>query len=77
MRIIVVLYIITGSITHLWTIVIAFIESGFVGALLTLAAPFIGEIYWIIKMLGENNLYSIVAIIHITIPVFLVFFSRE
>jgi len=64
-----VVFMITAAITHIWTIVIAFNESGFFAALLTLILPVISEIYWMIKMFGENDLYAFIALAHLILAI--------
>ncbi len=61
---------ITAIIYHLWTAIIGFSEGGFLGGLLTLFLPVLSEIYWFFKMLGENEAYTIVAIIHAILAFF-------
>lgn len=67
--IIYVVFMITALITHVWTVIIAFSESGFFGGVLTLFLPFISEIYWMIKMFGENDLYACIALIHLILAI--------
>jgi len=50
---------------HLWTTVIAFNEGGFLGGILTLIFPVIGELYWMIKMWGRNDMYTNLCIFHL------------
>jgi hypothetical protein len=52
-------------ITHIWTVIIVFTESGFFGGILTLFVPFLGEIYWMFKMFGENDTYAYIVLIHL------------
>jgi hypothetical protein len=56
---------ITAIIFHLWTTYIAFSEGGFLSGIFTMCFPVIGEIYWMIKMWGENDTYTTIAIIHL------------
>ena len=56
---------ITAIITHLWTVIIAFTEAGFWGGIISLFLPFLSEIYWMVKMFGENNLYAWIALTHL------------
>ena len=46
-------------IGHIWTTVIGFQEGGFLGGILTLILPLLSEIYWVIKMIGENTGYVV------------------
>mgnify|MGYP006939815516 CR=1 FL=1 len=48
---------------HIWTVIIAFEESGTFAGIATLVLPILGEIYWFFAMMGENWLYVIVSII--------------
>jgi hypothetical protein len=77
--IIYVVFMITALITHTWTVVIAFLESGFWGGILTLIFPFISEMYWMIKMFGENDLYAYIVLIHLilAIPISLIGGSKN
>ena len=59
------IFYITAIITHIWTVIIGFQEAGFFGGILTLILPFLSEIYWTIKMFGENQLYATIALIHL------------
>jgi hypothetical protein len=63
------LFAITALITHFWTVVIAFTVGGFWGGLLTLFLPFLGEIYWMIKMFGENDTYAYIALAHLVLAI--------
>lgn len=73
------LFMVTAAITHVWTVIIAFSEGGFWGGVLTLFLPVLGELYWMFAMFGENNLYSIIALIHLilAIPISMVFGERN
>lgn len=61
-----------GASAHIWTVYIAFTEGGFFAGVLSLFLPVLSEIYWIFKMFGDNNLYSISIII---ISVIVLFFT--
>jgi hypothetical protein len=65
----IVIFPITAIITHIWTVIIAFTESGFFGGILTLFLPFLAEIYWIFKMFGENNTYAYIALTHLVLSI--------
>lgn len=69
------IWFITAIITHLWTTIIAFSESGFFAAILTLVLPFLSEIYWIIQMWGENDAYTSIALIHLILALPISLFS--
>lgn len=49
---------------HLWTIIIAFIYGGFIGAFLTFMLPVIGQIFWAWRLYAHTgyfwNAYTIV-----------------
>jgi hypothetical protein len=50
-----------ASIYHIWTIIIAF-KVSLLSGILTLFLPILSNIYWFIKMWGENTLYCLLAI---------------
>lgn len=64
-----VIFIVTATITHIWTVIIAFSEGGIFAGVLSLLLPFLSEIYWIFKMFGENNLYAYTALTHLIIAI--------
>jgi len=51
-----------GLVYHGWTAIIAFKHSVFAGVV-TLVLPFISEVYWFFKMIGENTPYVILSIV--------------
>jgi hypothetical protein len=61
------LFVISSLITHGWTVIIAFTVGGVWGGIFSLILPGISEIYWMIKMLGQNNVYSIIALSQIVL----------
>lgn len=71
------LFAITASITHIWTVIIAFSEGGFLGGIVTLILPFLSEIYWMIEMWDKNDLYSTIALWHLILAIPFVVFGRE
>ena len=71
------LFAITAIITHIWTVIIAFTEAGFFGGLLTLFLPFLGELYWMFKMFGENNTYAYIALSHLILAIPFSLFGRD
>lgn len=54
---------ILGVIVHLWTVIIAFSEGGFLAGILSFIFPVLSEIYWVISLWGENDAYVNTAII--------------
>jgi hypothetical protein len=62
-------FVITSIVTHIWTVIIAFSESGFLGGIITLILPGISEIYWMFKMFGENDLYAYIALIQLILAI--------
>ena len=62
-------FALTAIITHIWTVIIAFTEAGFFGGVLTLLLPFLGEIYWMFKMFGENDTYAYIALAHLILAI--------
>jgi hypothetical protein len=71
------IFFVTGSITHVWTVIIAFQESGFWGGIISLVLPVLSELYWIFKMLGENNTYVVIAVIHTILALLFVLVSKS
>ena len=63
------IFAITATITHIWTTIIAIIEAGIFGGILTLIFPVASEIYWIIKMVGVNNTFVWIALIHLILAI--------
>jgi hypothetical protein len=62
-------FVISSIITHIWTVIIAFSESGFFGGIITLILPGISEIYWMFKMFGENDLFAYIALIQLVLAI--------
>lgn len=53
---------ILGTIYHLWTVIIAF-KTGIIAGIITLILPAISEIYWFFATIGDNAVYTILAIV--------------
>jgi hypothetical protein len=70
-------FAITAIITHIWTVIIAFTEAGFFGGILTLFLPFLGELYWMYKMFGENDTYAYIALTHLILAIPFSKFGRD
>jgi hypothetical protein len=70
-------FAITAIITHIWTVIIAFTEGGFLGGLLTLFLPFLAELYWMIKMFGVNDTYAYIALAHLILAIPFSVFGRD
>jgi len=71
------LFAITAIITHIWTVIIAFDEAGFIGGLLSLFLPVLSELYWTFKMFGENDTYAYIALIHLILAIPMTLVSRD
>ncbi|RDI58308.1 CDP-diacylglycerol--serine O-phosphatidyltransferase [Flavobacterium glaciei] len=71
------IFIITAIITHIWTVIIAFTETGFFSGILSLFLPFLAEIYWMFKMFGINNLYACIALTHLILAIPFSLFGRK
>lgn len=71
-----VVFMNTATITHIWTVIIAFTEGGFFGGLLSLFLPFLSEIYWMFKMFGENDAYAYTALVHLVLAIPISVLSR-
>jgi len=69
-------FILTAIVTHIWTVIIALTEAGFFGGALTLFMPFLGEIYWMFKMFGENDTYAYIALTHLILAIPFSMFGR-
>lgn len=70
------IFAITAIITHIWTVIIAFSEGGFLGGILSLFLPFLAEIYWMFNMFGENDAYAYIALIHLILAIPFSMFGR-
>lgn len=66
----------TAIITHIWTVIISFNEAGFLGGVLTLFLPFLGELYWMFKMFGENDIYAYIALTQVILAIPFSMFGR-
>ena len=71
------IFAITATITHVWTVIIAFTEAGFFGGILTLVLPFLSEIYWMFEMFGENDTYAYIALTHLILGIPVAIFSNN
>jgi hypothetical protein len=69
-------FIVTATITHIWTVIIAFTEGGFFAGVISLFLPFLSEIYWMVKMFGENDAYAYTALIHLILAIPISIFGR-
>lgn len=69
-------FAITAIITHIWTVIIAFNEAGFLGGVLTLFLPLLGELYWMFKKFGENDTYAYIALTHLILAIPFSMFGR-
>lgn len=65
------IFVITALITHVWTVIIAFQESGIIGGILTLLMPVLAELYWMFKMFGENDTYAYIALTQLVLGFFI------
>lgn len=66
----------TALITHIWTIIIAYKESGFFAAILSLFAPLLAEGYWMVVLYGKNNFYVVLALIHVLLVLSFLLFKK-
>ena len=71
------IFAVTAIVTHVWTVIIAFSEAGFLGGVATLLLPFLSEIYWIFKMFDQNETYSYIALFHLILAIPFSMFGRE
>jgi predicted Kef-type K+ transport protein len=70
MLVLLVLMIISGIAVHLWTVVIAYVESGMTAAVVSFFLPYLAEIYWIIAMLGDDHQYCAAALMQLLLGSF-------
>lgn len=71
------IFVFTAIITHVWTVIIAFNEAGLFGCIVTLFLPALAEIYWMIKMFGENDTYAVIALVHLVLSILFVVFGKD
>ncbi|MGB1205111.1 MAG: hypothetical protein ACPG5B_05665 [Chitinophagales bacterium] len=71
------IFSITAIITHIWTVIIAFTESGIIGGIVSLLCPFLSELYWMFNMFGENDTYAYIALAHLFLAIPFSMFGRE
>jgi hypothetical protein len=69
-------FVVTATITHIWTVIIAFTEGGFFAGILTFLFPFLSELYWMFEMFGENDAFAYTALIHLILAIPLSVFGR-
>ena len=60
---------ITAIATHIWTVIIAVHQGGFLIGLACLILPGPAEVYWIFKLFGDHPIYVAVAILHLLLVV--------
>lgn len=53
----------TASIVHIWTVIVAFQQSGFLAAIVSLFAPILSEIYWMLRMWDSDSTYAQLALL--------------
>ena len=70
------IYAITAIITHIWTVYIAFTVGGLIAGIVSLFLPVIAEIYWVYNMIGHNQDYVNIAIIHLILAIPYMLFKR-
>ena len=68
---------ITAVITHIWTVIIAFTEGGFLGGIISLFLPVLAELYWMFKMFGEYDTYAYIALAHLILAIPFSMFGRN
>lgn len=71
------LFKITALIVHVWTIIIAYEESGLLAAIISFFLPVISEIYWLIMLFDVNKTYATLVIIHLVLAAFYPYRRRE
>lgn len=71
------LFKITALITHVWTIIIAYEESGLLAAIISFFLPVISEIYWLIQMFDVNKTYATLVVLHLVLAAFYPYKKRD
>lgn len=59
----------SSILMHIWTIVIAYQSYGYFGALITLFLPGLSELYWMYTVVGGNDVYAYIAMIHLLLTI--------
>ncbi len=71
------LFQITAIITHIWTVIIAFTEGGFIAGISSFLLPFLSEIYWMVNMFGVNDTYAYIVLFHLILAIPISILGRE
>jgi hypothetical protein len=71
------MFAITATITHIWTVVIAFTVGGFLAGIVSLFLPFLSELFWMFSMFGENNAYAVIALAHLVLAIPISIFTSQ
>ena len=71
------IFSITAMVTHIWTVVIAFIEGGFLSGVVSFFIPVLSELYWMVKMFGENDTYAYIALLHLLLAIPFAMLGRD
>lgn len=58
----IIAYWILGAIAYIWSIFIAFNHYGILGSIITLLFPVVGQVYWVIKLWGQDGYSSFIAV---------------
>lgn len=54
-----------GSVSYLWSIYIAYKETGLIGSIITFLLPVVGQIYWVYRMWSEQGFDSMFVFISV------------
>ena len=71
------IFSITAIITHIWTVIIAFKAGGMLAGIISLFLPVLSELYWMIKMFGENDTYAYTALVHVILSALFTLVGKE
>lgn len=68
------LFIVTAFLTHCWTVVIAFEAGGSGAAAGSFFLPILSEIYWMIIITTNDQIYTWITLFHLGIVALIVLF---
>jgi hypothetical protein len=60
---------ITAVLTHLWTVIVAYEQGGFIQSIVSLFLPVFSELYWVVNSFGVNDVYAFVALFHLVLAI--------
>jgi len=69
------IFFFTATIVHIWTVVVAFQQSGILAAIVSLFLPVLSEIYWMFRMWDTTSSYAQLALLHLVLAVLFSFYG--